>query len=53
MGGILYVGYGCTEDVPDIPGQRKQSWPNHDMTEGIMMLAVDIRPEAPLLIGLS
>ena len=34
-------------------GQREQSWPKHNMTEGIMMLAEDKRPEATLLIGLS
>jgi len=36
-----------------LPGQREQSRPKHDVTEGIMTLAVDKRPEATLLIGLS
>jgi len=36
-----------------LPSHREQSQPNHDMTEGIMTLAEDKRPEATLLIGLS
>jgi len=36
-----------------LPGQRERSRPKHDVTEGIMMLAEDMRPEATLLIGLS
>ena len=35
------------------PGQREWSRPEHDVTEGIMTLAEDKRPEATLLIGLS
>jgi hypothetical protein len=36
-----------------LPGQREWSRPNHDVTEGIMSSADDMRPEATLLIGLS
>jgi len=36
-----------------LPGQREQSRPKHDMTEGIMTSAEDMRPEATLLIGVS
>ena len=36
-----------------LPGQGERSWPEHDVTEGIMMLADDKWPEATLLIGLS
>jgi len=36
-----------------LPGYRERSRPEHDMTEGIMTLAEDKRPEATLLIGLS
>jgi len=36
-----------------LPGQRDSSRPKHDVTEGIMTLAKDMRPEATLLIGLS
>jgi len=36
-----------------LSGQREQSRPKHDVTEGIMTLAEDKRPEATLLIDLS
>jgi len=36
-----------------ISGQREQSRPKHDVTEGIMTLAYDMRLEATLLINLS
>jgi len=36
-----------------LPGQREQSRPKHDVSERIMMLAEDERPEATLFIGLS
>jgi hypothetical protein len=36
-----------------LPGQRERSRPKHDVTEGIMTLAEDMRSEATLLIGLS
>jgi len=36
-----------------LPGQRQESRPKHDVTEGIMTSADDMRPEATLLIGLS
>jgi len=36
-----------------LPGQREWSRPKHDVTEGIMTSADDMRPEATLLIGLS
>jgi hypothetical protein len=36
-----------------LPGQREWSRPKHDVIEGIMTLAEDMRPEATLLIGLS
>ena len=36
-----------------LSGQRELSRPNHDVTEGILTLAEDKRPEATLLIGLS
>jgi len=36
-----------------LPGLGEQSRPKHDVTEGIMTLAEDKRPEATLLIGLS
>ena len=36
-----------------LSGQREQSRPKHDVTEGIMTLAQDMRPEATLLINLS
>jgi len=36
-----------------LPGPGELSQPKDDMTEGIMMLAVEKRPEATLLIGLS
>jgi len=35
------------------PGQREWSRPKHDVTEGIMMSAEYMMPEATLLIGLS
>jgi hypothetical protein len=38
--------------VGALPGQREWSRPKHDVTEGIMMPADDMRPEATLLIGL-
>jgi len=36
-----------------LPGQREQSRPKHDVTEGTMTLAYDMRPEATLVIGLT
>jgi hypothetical protein len=36
-----------------LPGQREWSRPKHDVTEGIMTSADDMRPEATLLFGLS
>ena len=36
-----------------LPGQTEQSRPKHDLTEGIMTLAENSRPEATLLIGVS
>jgi hypothetical protein len=36
-----------------LPGQRERSRPKHDVTEGFMTLADDMRPEATLIIGLS
>jgi hypothetical protein len=36
-----------------LPGQREWSRPKHDVTEGILTSADDMRPEATLLIGLS
>jgi len=36
-----------------LSGQREKSRPKHDVTEGILTLAKDKRPEATLLIGLS
>jgi len=36
-----------------LPSPREQSLPQYDVTEGIMMLADDKRPEATLLISLS
>jgi len=36
-----------------LSGWREFSRPKHDVTEGIMTLAEDKRPEATLLIGLS
>jgi len=36
-----------------LPGQREWSRPKHNMTEGIMTLAEDKRPETTLLIGLG
>jgi hypothetical protein len=36
-----------------LPGQREWSRPEHGVTEGIMTLAENTRPEATLLIGLS
>ena len=36
-----------------LSGQREQSRPKHDVTEGVLTLAEDKRPEATLLIGLS
>jgi hypothetical protein len=35
------------------PGQRERSRPKHDVTEGIMTSADDMRREATLLIGVS
>jgi len=40
-------------EIGALPGQREWSQPEHDMTEGIMMLAEDKRPEATLLSGLG
>jgi len=36
-----------------LPTQREQSRLKHDVTEGIMTSAEDMRPEATLLIGVS
>jgi len=36
-----------------LPGQREQSRPKHDVSEGVMTFAKDMRPEATLLIELS
>jgi hypothetical protein len=36
-----------------LPGQTEWSRPKHEVTEEIMTSAVDMRPEATLLIGLS
>jgi hypothetical protein len=36
-----------------LPGQREWSRPKHDVTEGIMTSAEDMRLEATLLIGVS
>jgi len=36
-----------------LPGQIEWSRPKHDVTEGIMTLPEDMKPEATLLIGLS
>jgi hypothetical protein len=39
--------------ISALPGQREKSWPKHDLTEGIMTLADDMRSDATLLIGVS
>ena len=36
-----------------LPGQRERFRPKHDVTEGIMTWAKDMRPEAMLIIGVS
>jgi hypothetical protein len=36
-----------------LSSQRELSWPKHDVTERIMMLADHMGPEATLLIGFS
>jgi hypothetical protein len=36
-----------------LPSQKEWSQPKHDVTEGFVTSAEDMRPEATLLIGLS
>jgi hypothetical protein len=51
--GIVSLPLPMVKDTDALPGQRERSRPEHDMTEGIMTSADDMRPEATLLIGLS
>jgi hypothetical protein len=51
--GVMDAGYDCTEGLPHSLGQREWYRLKQDMTVGIITLAVDMRPEATLLIGLS
>jgi len=41
------------KDTGALPGHREMTRPKHDVTEGIIKLADDKRPEDTLLIGLS
>jgi hypothetical protein len=51
--GIVVLLPQAIRDSDALPGQREQSRPKHDVTEGIMTSAEDMRPEATLLISLS
>jgi hypothetical protein len=51
--GILDLLPQAIRDIGAPPGQREQSQPKHDVTEGILTSADDMRPEATLLISLS
>jgi hypothetical protein len=50
---MVTVSTQATRTRGALPGQREESRPKHDVTEGIMTSADDTRPEATLLIGLS
>jgi hypothetical protein len=51
--GIVSLSSQVIRVTGALPSQREWSRPEHDVTEGIMTLADDMRPEATLLIGLS
>ena len=51
--GIVNLLLQAIRVIGALPGQREWSRPKHDVTEGIMTSADDMRPEATLLIGLS
>jgi hypothetical protein len=51
--GIVVLLPQAIRETDATPGQREKSRPKHDVTEGIMTSAEDMRPEATLLIGLS
>jgi hypothetical protein len=51
--GIVSLSSQVIRVTGALPGQREYSRPEHDVTEGIMTSADDMRPEATLLIGLS
>ena len=51
--GIVTLLPQAIRDSDALPGQREQSRPKHDVTEGIMTSADDMRPEATLLVGSS
>jgi len=53
VSGTLGLSPQAIETTRVLPGQKERSWPKHDVTEGMMMLADDNRPEATLLIDLS
>jgi len=48
--GLLPRAIGTPEVLPS---QGERSRPRHDLSEGIITLADDMRPAATLLIGLS
>jgi hypothetical protein len=50
--GIVTLLPQAITDNDALRGQREQSRPKHDVTEGMMTSADDMRPEATLLIGL-
>jgi hypothetical protein len=51
--GISDVSPQAMRVIGALPGQREWSRPRHDVTEGFMMSAEHMRPEATLLIGWS
>jgi hypothetical protein len=51
--GIVNLASQAIRVIDAFPSQRERSRPKDDVTEGIMMSADDMRPEATLLIGLS
>jgi hypothetical protein len=51
--GIVNLASQAIRVIDALPGQRERSRPKHDVSEGIMTSADDMRPEATLLIGLS
>jgi hypothetical protein len=51
--GIVSLSSQMIRGTDALPGQRERSRPKHDVTDGIMTSADDMRPEATLLIGLS
>jgi hypothetical protein len=53
VSGILDSWLQAIRVIGALPGQRQGSRPKHDVTEGCMTSAEDMRPEATLLIGLS